>query len=235
LVFTLRIREIVPATPRAAILRIDVAGAPGGRFDYAAGQAVLVATDANLKRKPYSLAAAPEEARRDGWIELLVGLDERGQPGSHLVLERGATIHVEGPIGGFTFPDHPEERRFLFIAGGLGIAPLRAMLHRALRIPDGRIGLLYSARTSQEFAYDSELKALAAEGRIELRQTVTRESSSDWTGARGRLGRADLEPLVHDPVTLCFVCGPPPLVDELPKQLAALGVERTRIRIEEWG
>ena len=60
---TLPIREVLPATPRARIVRFDL----GGRsFDYAAGQAVLVATAGVAKRRPYSIAAAPEDARRDG-------------------------------------------------------------------------------------------------------------------------------------------------------------------------
>ena len=41
--------------------------------------------------------------------------------------------------------------------------------------------------------------------------------------------------LVHDPETLCFICGPAALVDEMPKQLRELGIPAARIRIEEWG
>ena len=39
---------------------------------------------------------------------------------------------------------------------------------------------------------------------------------------------------MHDPATLCFVCGPPSLVDEMPKLLEELGISRERIKIEEW-
>ncbi len=45
----------------------------------------------------------------------------------------------------------------------------------------------------------------------------------------------DLEPLVHDGRTLCFICGPPALVEEMPKVLLSLGVARERVRVEEWG
>jgi ferredoxin-NADP reductase len=123
----------------------------------------------------------------------------------------------------------------VFIAGGTGIAPLRAMLRHALLIPHRDIGLFYSARTPDEFAYEEELRALANSGSIVLRQTVTRANDRDWSGARGRLDRAALSELVHDPATLCFVCGPPALVAEMPTILAELGIRRDRIRIEEWG
>jgi ferredoxin-NADP reductase len=228
---TLPIREVLPATPRARVIRLDLDGHP---FDYAAGQAVLVGLPGADTRRPYSLAAAPEESRRELRLELLVGVDAEGRPGPHLTLEPGATVDVDGPYGAFTFPPAPEERRFVFIAGGTGIAPLRAMLRHALDLPHIRIGLFYSARTPDEFAYEEEFRALANARRIELRQTVTRAADEDWPGARGRIDRAALAELVHDPETLCFVCGPPALVDEMPKLLEELGVPRGRVKVEEW-
>ena len=223
---------MLPATPRARIVRIELGGAP---FDYTAGQAVLVGTTGGPKR-PYSVAASPEETRRDGCLELLVGVDASGKP--------GAASRRWSPAARWTskarsdrsrFRRRPIERRFVFIAGGTGIAPLRAMLRHALAIPHEQIGLFYSARTPDEFAYEAELRALAHDGRIELRQTVTRTVDDAWSGARGRIGRAELQALVHDPATLCFICGPPALVAEMSAHLAELGIARSRIRVEEWG
>jgi ferredoxin-NADP reductase len=231
MLLTLPIREVLPATPRARIVRIDLAG---HRFEFAAGQAVLVARAGQPRRRPYSIAAAPEDARRDGWIELLIGVDERGRPTADLTLEPRARLDVEGPRGAFVFPEHPAERRFTFIAGGTGIAPLRAMLRHALAIPHREIGLFYSARTASEFAYEAEFRQLAETGRLELRQTVTRGVDETWAGARGRFGRRDLQGLVHDPATLCFVCGPVAFVEEMSLLLLEIGVEPPRIRVEEW-
>jgi len=228
---TLPIREVLQATPRARLLRLDL---DGQRFDYDAGQAAMVGAHGQAERRPYSMAAAAEDARRDGWLEFLVGVEESGQPGPHLTLRRGARVDIEGPVGTFTFPADPVERHFVFIAGGTGIAPLRAMLHHAVTIPHRDIGLFYSARTPDEFAFQSELDALAQSGTIALRQTVTRAREMVWSGARGRLDRAALSELIRDPETLCFVCGPPALVADMPAVLGELGIPRARIRIEEW-
>ena len=233
---TLPIREIAIATPRARIVRLDL---DGHGFDYAAGQAVLVGAAGAERRRPYSIAASPEDARRDRQLELLVGTDAEGQAGPHLRLEIGAAVDVEGPLGSFTFPEQPAERNFLFIAGGTGIAPLRAMLRHAILGASAvnHVGLLYSARTPDEFAYQDEFHALAASRMIELRQTITRDSGHrghDWTGARGRIDRAALADLVHDPATLCFICGPVAMVDDMPKLLTDIGIARDRIKIEEW-
>jgi len=227
-VLTLPIREVLEATPRARIVRLDL----GDRaFDYDAGQAVLIAPHGDPRRVPYSIASAPEDARRDRMLELLVGADPSESPCFVPIV--GALVDVEGPLGAFTFPALPEVRRFLFIAGGTGIAPLRAMLRHALAASYDSIGVFYSARTPDDFAYAAELRALAEAGRIELRQTITRSTTADWTGVRGRLTRDTLADLVHDTATLCFVCGPPSLVDEVPRLLEGMGIERTRIRIEE--
>src|SRR4029077_8788469 len=132
LVLTLRLRDVLPATRRARIARLDL---DGHTFDYAAGQAVMIASHGAEKRRPYSIASAPEDAQRDGFMELLIGLNEEGVPGPHLALDPGTLVDVEGPLGTFTFPQAPDEPRFIFIAGGTGIAPLRAMLRHALHLP----------------------------------------------------------------------------------------------------
>jgi ring-1,2-phenylacetyl-CoA epoxidase subunit PaaE len=226
---TLPIREVLAATPRARIARLDL---DGRRFDYAPGQAAALASHGQETRIPYSIAASPEDSRRDGTLEFLIGVNAEGVAGPHLILEAGQLVDVEGPLGGFTFPIAPEERRFVFVAGGTGIAPLRAMLRQALMLPHSTVGLFYSARAPDEFAYRRELRALAKAGRIELRQTVTRAGDERWNGSRGRFTRETLAELVHDPATLCFVCGPQSLVDEMRTALADLGVDAARIRAE---
>lgn len=229
---TLRIRDIEAATPRAQLVRIDLAGQP---FDYAAGQAVLVGNPGSDSKRPYSIASAPEDARRDGAIELLVGLQEKPGAADHLTLQRGAEVDIDGPVGSFAYPERVSEARVVFIAGGTGIAPLRAMLRHALATqPPPHVGLLYSARTPDDFAFADEFRALAEEGAIEFRQTVTRDTTMEWAGSRGRIDRDALAPLVHDVDTLCFICGPRALVDDMPKILMDLGIKRERVRIEDW-
>jgi NAD(P)H-flavin reductase len=228
---TLPIREVLPATPRSRIVRIDLRGQT---FSYAAGQAVRIASHGREPRKPYSIAASPQDAVRDGWLELLIGVDQEGRAGSHLQLEAGAPVDIEGPLGRFTFPVDPHDQRFLFVAGGTGIAPLRAMLRECLWRGYNNVSVLYSARAPGDFAYETELRDLAAQGGLELLMTVTRDAESEWTGTRGRIGPELLEPLLHDRATLCFICGPRALVDDMPRLLTELGVDSHRILIEEW-
>ena len=232
MLLTLRIRDVAPATPRARIVRLDL---DGHTFGYAAGQAVLIGKHGSEVRRPYSIANAPEDAAQDRCLELLVGVRENGEAGDHLPLGAGVELDVEGPLGTFTFPADTPERNVVFVAGGTGIAPLRAMLRHAIALVPARcVGLFYSARTPDEFAFAEEFQGLAARHAIELRQTVTRVSATEWSGRRGRINLEQLRELVHGPDTLCFICGPRSLVDDIPALLKAIGVTEERIRIEEW-
>ena len=231
---TLQASAVVPATPRAAIVRLALGDLD---FDYAAGQAVLVGRPDQDVRRPYSLATAPHEAARDRAVELLVGLQPDGTAGPHLDdVAAGDMLEVIGPVGSFVLPSEIEARQLLFVAGGTGIAPLRAMIHDALhRHPTVGLSLLYSARTPEEFAYGSELRALAGAGRIRLVQTVTRHPEGEWTGERGRLNRSHVTRLLAGRETLCYVCGPHAHVEDVPRLLRDVGVDSARIRLEELG
>ena len=198
----------------------------------------MVGTHGQSERRAYSIACSPEQSAETQRIELLITLESDGNLGANLgPAAPGTLVDVEGPIGMFTMPEVPPGGRLLFVAGGTGIAPLRSMLDHTLRRKPGlRMSLLYSARRADEFAFIDELQHHAAERRIELHQTVTRDESSAWSGPRGRIGRSHFEAVLHDAeATFCVVCGPEPLVTESVTTLRALGVPDGQIRTEQWG
>jgi len=229
----LRVSSVRTATPSSRFVRLDLGGA---LLPFRPGQSVTLGPRETSARVPYSIASAPEDAARDGSIEFLIKTESGGRWGENFEpLGRGAWLGVRGPSGAFVFPESPRERRFLFIAGGTGIAPLRSMIRHALaaRVP-GRMRLLYSARTPVDFAYLPELRGMAGRGEIELSLTATREMTPRWRGAGGRIIPPQLALLVDDPATLCFVCGPASMVDDVPPMLRKLGIEKGRILLEDW-
>jgi ferredoxin-NADP reductase len=123
---------------------------------------------------------------------------------------------------------------FLFIAGGTGIAPLRAMIRYGRPRTDAAFRVLYSARTPHDFAYRRELNGMAKRRELELMLTATRDVGRNWRGQRGRISESQLAAMLDGRPTLCFVCGPAAMVDDVPRMLRGLGVERSRIFIEEW-
>ena len=233
----LTVRAVIPATPTTRILRLDLNRGP---FAFAAGQAALIGPAEQELRIPYSIASAPIETVEHGWLDFLIKVEASGRWGQQFeAVAPGARIGIQGPYGSFLFPVEPPERHFLFIAGGTGIAPIRAMIRQAMLTGQpGRMGLLYSAKTADDFAYLPELGEMAARpagaGGLELRLHVTREAPDTWPGARGRITSSELAALIDDPATLCFVCGPETMVADVPRMLTELGVDRGRVRVEEW-
>lgn len=251
-VLTLPVRTLVASTPRTRILRLDLQGAP---FAFRAGQAALIGLHGQPQRRPYSIASAPDDARRHGRLEFLLKVDSTGYAGPHLSgVARDEKIDLEGPIGSFTLPPPaghanangssgpaPIPRAgYFFVAGGTGISPLRSMMRELLTESAARggvcppISVLYSARTADEFAYGAELRRMARTGSIRVTQTVTGDVGPAWAGVRGRISAAHLAQALPSREALCFVCGPPSLVDEVPPMLLHLGVQPNHVRTEEW-
>lgn len=227
-------RDVRQETPRTRVITLDVSTSP---FAFSAGQAVLAGLASASIRRPYSIACAPTQMRATGSIELLVQIDDHEAPDPHLErVERGTAVAIEGPFGDFVLPAALPASRLLLVAGGTGIAPLRAMLWQALDehlVVD--ISVVYSARSAAEFAYLQELERLANDGRIRLSLMVTREDGTVWSGARGRVDAARLTSALANPDTLCIVCGPPPLVVHVSALLTDAGVPEALILRETYG
>lgn len=236
--------EVHLETLRTRTLVLDVAGWPGHR----AGQHVdvrLTAEDGYSTERSYSIASAPEDAHLALTIERL----EDGEVSPYLVdeLRAGDTLELRGPIGGYFAWDAREGGPLLLVAGGSGIVPLMAMLrHRARSLAGAdadararlRTRLLHSSRTWDEVIYRDELAALAAvDASLEVRHTLTRESSPAAPGMRRRIDRAMLEEVAW-PVgdrPLAFVCGPTPMVESVANALVAIGHDPMRVKTERFG
>ena len=225
--------EVVQETPRAVVLTLD---AGRDAVPFAAGQAALVGLADRAGRKPYSIACSPEQSARSGVIEFLIEVGIGGQPGPHLAGVRpGSRVAVEGPIGGFVLPRVLRRRELLFVAGGTGIAPLRAMIGSALaRSHPPGITLIYSARTPKEFAFRRELAGLARRRQLRLCMTATREHEGLWRGRRGRIRQSWVDAFVEGRSPLCFVCGPEEFVVHLMGMLSTAGVPARDIRREQY-
>ena len=66
---------------------------------------------------------------------------------------------------------------------------------------------------------------MARRGELQLILTATRGPDERWRGGRGRITLTQLEVLLDHPATMCFVCGPAAMVDDVPRMLRQLGVE----------
>src|SRR5262249_3236868 len=147
--------EVARETGRASNLVLQVPEWPGHR----AGQHVdvrLTAEDGYQAQRGYSIASAPE----DGRLALTGAESEAGEASPYLVdvLQTGDTLELRGPIGGYFVWEEKLGGPLMLLAGGSGVAPLRAMLrHRLARQSSVPVRMLYSSRALGEVFYRDEL------------------------------------------------------------------------------
>jgi NAD(P)H-flavin reductase len=127
-------------------------------------------------------------------------------------LNVGDRVGVRGPFGNGFDADFLKGKDLLFIAGGLGIAPLRSLFNYVLdnRKDYGRVTLLYGCKEPRELLFSDELLALANRDDVEFRSTVNWCPENElWTGNIGVI--TTLIPQVNfNPETVyAIVCGPP--------------------------
>ncbi|NDU72115.1 oxidoreductase [Actinomadura sp. DSM 109109] len=219
-------------TPSVRTLELAVPGWPGHR----AGQHLdvrLTAADGYVAERSYSIASAPGEPPA-----ITVERLERGEVSPYLTDEVrvGDMLELRGPVGGYFVWEAGGEGPLLLVAGGSGIAPLRAIVRErrrcGSRVP---VCLLYSARTMPDLIYRAEMASWAED--MAVSYTLTRERPPGWTGYTRRV---DVELLAEvawqaRQRPIAFVCGPTGFVETVASALVELGYPPERIKTERFG
>lgn len=197
---------------------------PDHSFQWQAGQFlhyVLPHTDADEREddRYFTIASAPQEKN--------VRLTARFSNGTGSTFKRalqtlpfGATIEA-GELGGEFVIDDPA-RECIFIAGGIGITPFRAMLvDLDRRGVDIKATLLYSNRDN-DIVFKRQLDELARKHpHFHIQYVISPD----------HLDKRVLAPVVKaSPDALFFISGPEPMVQALGKTLAELGLPEDRIK-----
>jgi len=228
------IAGIREATPTVRVFTL----VPSEALVYRAGQwlDLLVDRDGELLVGGYSLTSSPLV---QGSVEIAVKR-AREHAATRYLHERAAVgerVLIAGGQGQCTF-EAGMAPALVLLAGGIGITPLMSIVRYAREAaPEVAITLLHSAGVADELLFREELTALAeaSGGRLRCRFLVSRGSGPLPAGVeRGRIDRDRLGAFAIDRDAVCYVCGPPGMIDDLERALLTLGVERGRIRYERW-
>jgi NAD(P)H-flavin reductase/hemoglobin-like flavoprotein len=203
---------------------------PRARFDYAAGQSVSLETDLRPKLwRYYSPANAP---RPDGLMEIHVKARDGGPVSSALVRRVGVgdVLRLGPPVGHLVLHDD-SDRDLLLVAGGLGLAPLKALIdHVARKGPPRRVDLFAGFRSEDQIYDRADLQRLEQEHPW---LTVTFAVSEDKISGleHGDIGDVLMR---HGPWNSREICvaGPAVMVEDTVSRLIASGVPNRRISSE---
>lgn len=153
---------------------------------------------------PISITSGPGEAA----IELCVRAVGNLTNALH-TLRKGDRIWLRGPFGrGFNL-EELEGRDIIFVAGGIGIVPMRSLLKSVLDRRDkfGRLTLIYGAKEPDEILFAEEMDGWRAAG-MDVKLTVDRPSP-DWKGNVGVVTTLIPKVAVAEKNTIGVIIGPP--------------------------
>ena len=150
--------------------------------------------------------------------------------GALLDLAPGDIVSMRGPYGSPWPLQTSKDRHLLFVAGGLGIVPLRSALLRArATLPDYRsITLVYGVRADPEYLFRDDLRRWSADPSIRVLLTVDADSPA-WKGHIG-LVTSRFEDALSDPGnTVAMVCGPDVMMKAVGDNLSERGLNADAI------
>lgn len=148
------------------------------------------------------------------------------------------TVRVTGPYGRFSYLLHPKEQSLVLIAGGIGITPLMAMLrHMADTNAERDVLLIYANESEEDIVFRQELDELEGARAPTLKVVhLLASPPPSWVGKRGFVNSEMIRRHVGDQLAghSFYVCGPPPMMDKVTRELRDLGVPAKRIHTERF-
>lgn len=144
----------------------------------------------------------------------------------------GDVIGFRGPYGNYFPVEEMKGKNVLFIAGGIGLAPVRCVIWNVLDLRDqfNHVTIVYGARSHQDLVYKRELEEWKA--RKDIKTVVTLDPGGEIPGWDGEIG---FVPAIVEKTapkadnTIAIVCGPPIMIKFTIPVLTKLGFKEENI------
>jgi predicted ferric reductase len=218
-------------------LALEPVGHAGMRFK--PGQVAWLTVQripAAIREHPFSFSSSAERTDR---IEFTIReLGDFTSTVKHLrprEVRIGQCVYVDGPYGVFDI-DHYAAPAYVFIAGGIGSAPILSMLRTMADRGDQRsLIFFYGNRDWESIIYREELEALQARLNLKVLHVLERPPEG-WEGETGYMNAAMFDRhLPEDRMErVYFVCGPAPMMRAVEKALRTLRVPLAHVHTERY-
>lgn len=216
------ITGIKQETPDIKTFSLRLSDLPAKKpFDYKPGQFVEFSV-LDEGEAPFCISNSPTRMRKRG-IECSVKKTGKVTQALH-DLDVGDTVGIRGPYGNGFPIEHLKNKNLLFIAGGIGMAPLRSLINYCMDNRDEfkSITIINGAKTSKDLVYQDEYENWRKSKDTHLYLTVDC-NEENWTCMVGVVPKAleTLAPTCKDSVAI--LCGPPIMIKYTMPVLLKLG------------
>lgn len=192
---------------------------------YKPGQFLMLSL-AGYGEAPFTFASL---ATREGRFQISVKKVGALTTALHNFKEKDA-VGVRGPYGN-TFPlEKMKNKNLLFVAGGIGMAPIRPLIQHVFkhRKDYGKIEIIYGCRTPQDIVYKYELAGWGNQPNTQVHLTVDVPDKS-WGGSCGVVCVLFSKVKLNPKNTLVILCGPPIMIKFATLDILKLGFKEQDI------
>ena len=193
---------------------------------YSPGQFMMISLP-YVGEAPFSITSTPS---RPGLFEFCIR--KVGRLTSRLFeLEENDFIWLRGPFGNGFPVENMIGKDLLFVAGGLGAAPLRSLLLYALDNRDlfGKLFYLHGARTPRDMLFREEFFQLKQRKDFQCYLTVDEDPEGNWPFDKGVVTSLFKYVKVNPKNTAAVVCGPPVMYKYVVEEFIKLGIPDANI------
>ena len=219
------ITDIREETPDVKTFRVN-APEGGKLFEHMPGQCAMLCAP-GVSEGMFSITSSPTNKEYQEF-----SIKRCGSLTDYLhTMEVGDEITVRGPYGN-SFPVETalKGQNLLFIAGGIGLAPLRSVINYVLdkRENYGSVEILYGSRSMQDLVGLDEIQNdWSKRDGVDVYLTIDREQP-EWDGHVGFVP-SYLKELEFSTDKTVLVCGPPIMIKFVLAALQEMGFEKTQV------
>lgn len=170
---------------------------------------------------PISVSSSPTRGENFELVVRKVG----NVTGALHALDKGGKIGIRGPFGNHFPLKEAEGKDLLFVAGGIGLVPLRSFIQYALdhRYRYGEITILYGCKVLNEQLFSHELDEWRQRSDVTFVETLD-QSCPGWTGNVGVITTCFPKINIDPENTVCVMVGPPVMYKFCVVDVRAMGV-----------
>jgi len=206
------------------VLKIVVVKPP--HYNFISGQATEVAINKDGwkdKKRPFTFTSLPD----DDFLQFTIKTypEHKGVTNELLQLKKDDELILHEVFGAITYKGEG-----VFIAGGAGVTPFISIfryLQSKNKVGDNK--LIFANKTKEDIILGQEFKSLLGKNFINI---LSDEKTDGY--ANGQITEGFLKANISGFNQQFYLCGPPPMMEAVQKQLSNLGIGKESITVEKF-